>query len=504
MKRTLLGLAALMACGASAFDAIQLKATDFVLATGNPSLVTWASGTTHVPVWSMSGGQLGQSVVAVTPPLPKDCGGVKVELLVVNTDPSANASFSDVWRAHLSQIVAGEKLGFGEAVGRPVRFSLAEKPGVVRSLVIEGYRKVVPGAPLTVRIQREPGDDADTFVKPAGLIAVNVTPLAAPPSARLVEDSKGYNSWPMVQAIGEKLVCCYSRGSAHTINEFARDAYARTSTDGGRTWSPEVCFSKLGDVGEVLIGKGLDRDGAALFWVRCMGPKSHHDLWRTADGVTFEKISEPKLAPFPMQITDIFPTKHGLMCLWFATWYKEHDRHWWGTLTSTDNGRTWTQKVVEEVENLADLPTEPCAVPLGDGRILGLARTERSGAAAGASEFQLTSLDDGLTWRKTRTNITDILASTPSLVYDAEKGTMCAYYYERGRQVIKRRVARVADVFDNPLAWPAPEGVVLGDEKRPPDAGNVNATAIGGTHYLNYYSGTATDTKIYLAPVPAP
>jgi hypothetical protein len=46
-----------------------------------------------------------------------------------------------------------------------------------------------------------------------------------------VQDVSGYNSWPMIQAIGEKLVCVYSRGTGHTIGEDSRAVYARTSTD---------------------------------------------------------------------------------------------------------------------------------------------------------------------------------------------------------------------------------------------------------------------------------
>lgn len=497
----------LVACAGAALagnvgETIQLKATDFGLATGNPSLVMWKKGATYVPVWSLSGGQVGQSVAAITPPLPADCAGVRVELLVLNEESSANDSFTDVYRAHLAQIIPGQAINAGETVGKPVRSRLAAKPGLVRTIVLEGYRIVVPGAPLAVRIQREPDDPGDTYTRPAGLIAVNVTPLAAPPKPLLVEGRPGYNSWPMIAAIGNKLVCTYSRGSAHTINEGVRDAYARTSMDGGRTWTPEVCFAADPKVGEVMIGKGRDASGAALFWVRCCGPKSHHDLYRTADGVTFERIATPTLSPYPMQITDIFSTKRGLMCLWFATNYSEKGPHHWGTLASADNGHTWVQKTVETLDRKGELPTEPCVLPLADGRLFGLARTEGGGDSL-ASEFQLTSLDGGETWKKERTNIRDVMASTPSLVYDAQKGTVSAYYYERGRRVIKRRTTRVADVFDNPLAWPAPEGVVLGDEERPHDAGNVNAIALGGTHYLSYYSGTKTDTAVYVAPVAA-
>ena len=93
-------------------------------------------------------------------------------------------------------------------------------------------------------------------------------------SASVVQDVPGYNSWPMIQAIGDRLVCAYSRGSAHTIDEGKRGVYARTSSDGGRTWTPEVCVVNDPALGEVTIGKGLDGDGAMLLClVRIGRPK---------------------------------------------------------------------------------------------------------------------------------------------------------------------------------------------------------------------------------------
>ena len=503
MRMKMIVYCAAAACAAAYGGApIHLSATDFVRATGNPSLVTWAKGSVHVPVWSLSGRTEGQSIAALTPPLPADCTAVRVAIQVVNEDASATNSFTDVYCAHIAQVADGQPLNFGAVGGKPVRTRLSA-PGKVRTVVLESYRKVKPGLPLSIRIQREPDDSGDTFVKPAGLLSATVTPLDPPAPAFVVQDVKGYNSWPMIQSVGDRLICTYSRGSAHTINEGVRDAYARVSTDGGRTWSPEVKFAADPQVGEVMIGKGVDNDGAALFWVRCLGrPRSHHDLYRTTDGVAFEKIAEPVLDPFPMQITDVFKLPGGkLMSLWFATNYKQGEKSSsWGTLTSADNGRTWEQKAVEAGLEKGELPTEQSAVYLGNGRILAIARTEDGGGST-ASQFQLASTDDGATWTRVRTNIRDVQASTPSLIYDAEKGIVYNYYYERGRKVIKRRVARVDDVWNDPLAWPDGEAVAVGDEERPHDAGNVNAGAFGGRHCLAYYSGTHADTTVYVAAV---
>lgn len=504
MKKSLFALAAAaagLAHAGAAWAPICLNANDLTLATGNPSLVVWRQGSVATPVWSMSGGQVGQSVSGVTPPLPADCAAVRVEILTMNESATTNAQAA-VYRVHLASLVPGRPQAAAATDGKPVRTPIPAAAQTLHATVLDGCRIVQPGVPLALRIQRDPDDAGDTYVRPEGIVQVKVTPLAAPPKAVVVENRPGYNSWPMMQALGDRLVCAYSRGSGHDIGEGRRDAYARTSLDGGRTWTPEVAFAADTTAGEVLIGKGLDMDGAALFWVRCLGgAKSRHELYRTTDGAAFTKISVPKLDPFPMQITDVFRVPSGLMCLWFATDYKEGGNHAWGTLTSADNGATWVQKTVERMTAKGELPTEPSAVHLGNGRILVVARTECGGGSQ-ASQFQLTSTDGGATWTRRRTNIRDVLASTPSLVYNPETGLVANYYYERGRGLVKRRVAKADAVFDNPLAWPDPDGVAFGGEERPWDAGNVNATARNGVHYLTYYAGTKSDTAVYVIPVP--
>lgn len=317
---------------------------------------------------------------------------------------------------------------------------------------------------------------------------------------RVVQEAKGYNSWPMLQAIGKKLVCVYSRGSGHTIGEDARAVYARTSPDGGKTWTAETVVANSPGYGEVEVGKGLDADGAMLLWVRRIGKGEwRHDLYRTSDGVSFTLVVTPTLDVRPMQVTDVFavPTV-GLMALWFAGDYGDKPTNAWGTLTSSDNGATWKQAVVESGLTKAEWPTEPAAVHLGDGRILAIGRTE-----VGPTQFQLTSTDYGKTWTRTKTNIGDIKASTPSLILDAKTGLLSNYYYHRGAGVLRRRVVDPEHVCNQPLAWPPSESVAMGS-KVPYDAGNANATVIGDTHYVSFYSGKAPDTAVLVSALPAP
>ncbi|MCQ2389698.1 MAG: glycoside hydrolase [Kiritimatiellae bacterium] len=314
--------------------------------------------------------------------------------------------------------------------------------------------------------------------------------------------ANGYNSWPIVQAIGSKVVCAYSRGTAHDISQGVRGVYARTSTDGGATWGDEVTVANDASCGEVAIGKGLDANGAMLLWVRCWGGANpHHDLYRTTDGVAFEKIATPALDPVPMQITDVFAVPGvGLMCLWFSDGYAASSVRAWGKLVSADNGLTWTRTTIETNLTTEDWPTEPAGVWLGDGKILVVARCEGANR-----QFQIVSTDSGATWTKRSTNITDVYKSTPSLVLDPATGLLSNYYYERGAKKLKRRVAVAADIFARPEEWPSPELLYTGEETVDIDAGNVNVTVlVDGRHLATTYTGTSSHTKIVAIAVAAP
>lgn len=502
MKSIFAALMALLHTAVASFgteEAVFLNASQMSIATGQPSLTLISSGSTHIPVWSLSGGTAGQSVTGVVSGLPENCRAVKVEIMVTTEDATTGAEFEDVYRVHLSQMVEGGPFTARHHQGNPVRTALPAGPFHSRNIVLESYHEVEPGAPLSVRVQREPGDPADTFTRPTGLALVKVTPVEVPAKARVVQDAGGYNSWPMLQAIDDRLVCVYSRGTGHNIGEDVRAAYARTSTDGGRTWTPETVVADTPGYGEVPVGKGLDADGAMLLWVRRVGKDWQQNLYRTTDGVRFTLIATPRLAVRPMQITDVFavPTV-GLMSLWFAGDYGDKPANSWGTVTSGDNGATWTQTVIESGLPKAQWPTEPAAAYLGDGKIIAIARTE-----TGPAQFQLTSIDHGKTWKRTPTNISDVFCSTPSLVLDSKTGLLSNYYYHRGKGLLRRRVVDPRSVFGHSSRWPASEVVATGSDVTF-DAGNVNATFIGGTHYLSFYSGKGTETSVLVTALPAP
>ena len=334
----------------------------------------------------------------------------------------------------------------------------------------------------------------------AGACAAGCVAICTSEEPLVVQDRPGYNCWPMIRTLGDKLVCAYSVGVRHCIGDGEFGVYARTSSDGGRSWSPEVKILNDPAVGEQAEGSGHDASGAMLLWVRTCGDNAHHDLYRTTDGVRYERISAPKLDPLPTQVMDVVRVPGvGLVSLWFYCTYGGNNRgNAWGMLVSADEGRSWTQRTVESGLPLPDAATEPSFVVLPDGRLFGIARGERSGC-----QFQIVSLDSGRTWMRTRTNITDVHASTPSLVYDPKTDLVANYYYERGKGFLKRRVARVSEVFDRPLAWPEPEILAEGSAI-PPDAGNANAVRLGGTDYVAYYSGVSPNTAVLVVPAKVP
>ena len=134
-----------------------------------------------------------------------------------------------------------------------MRSKVPAAPLSLKTIELESCYPAKPGLPVIVSIERLNRDPSDTFDAASALLEIRLTPVKDRPTPFVVEDSKGYNSWPMMQALGNKLVCVYSRGQAHTINEGARNAYVKTSDDGGKTWSKETVLSDSPDYGEVPI-----------------------------------------------------------------------------------------------------------------------------------------------------------------------------------------------------------------------------------------------------------
>ena len=318
-------------------------------------------------------------------------------------------------------------------------------------------------------------------------------------SSTVVAGPPGYNSWPMCQTMGKKIVCAWSRGMANDIFEPGRAVFARVSPDGGKSWEEETQVCDTPGRGDVTVGKGLDEEGRMLLWVRHAGADGfRHRLYRSCDGKNFVCIAEPELPLDLVQITDILQLPGvGLTALFFGGSYRRDDSHYWGKLTSTDNGSTWRPTVIEEKLLLEQWPTEPSAVSLGDGLILAVARTEVKEDSCEKAQFQLTSTDGGRSWRKAKTNITDVMISTPSLILDRDRDLVSCYYYYRGKGLLNRRIADARKIFDAPLNWSEPETVAFGSCEVC-EAGNVNAVSSPIGHVLSWYSGKMSSTAVHV------
>ena len=191
----------------------------------------------------------------------------------------------------------------------------------------------------------------------------------------------------------------------------------------------------------------------------------------------------------------------GMMSLFFGGSYDEKaTRNYWGKMVSKDNGKTWQYTIIEKNLTKADWPTEHSAVYLGNGKIFAIARTENESFDTNRAQFQIISYDNGETWSRARTNITDVRISTPSLVYDKENNLLYNYYYQRGRGILHCRVADMDYIWDKPLAWSTPETVFIGSDDYI-EAGNVNVTFAGKTHYVSFYSGTMPNVAVKLGVV---
>lgn len=464
------------------------------------------TGSGGAPGWRFAPKVPGQRLAAKVNGIPADCGGVRVRLhLAIPAGTALPTGAETVWAIRLDQGKKDSDFSGIAVDSPPVRVPIS--PGGTRQTVtVESYYPVDPALPLAIQAERRTADPADTCPAPADLLGLEVQFLPPPAPPVIVENSPGYNAWPIIQTLGNRTVCSYSRGKGHFVTEVERDAYLRISRDGGETWGPEVCWYANPKECVGACARGLDETGALLFWVRPWGPETprRFELYRSADGTRFEKIAEPRLDPLPMQIMDVvdIPGK-GLLCLWFAGNYKRDDgSNCWGTLFSADNGRTWVQRTVERGLPGRDWPTESSAAYLGDGKIIALARIEGRGNTTDHALFQLRSEDFGATWSKEKTNITDVLVSTPSLIADRERGLLHCYYFYRGRGLLNRRTVALRTVWDHPTAWPEPETVALG-KPDVSDSGNVSAIAAGERHILAYYMGDETDAAVVTAIVPA-
>lgn len=298
-----------------------------------------------------------------------------------------------------------------------------------------------------------------------------------------IAEASKYVSWPIISFVGSELICAYAKGTSHTDSNSG--TYYKTSPD-GIVWSAEKKLLDTDGVRENVTGKGYDIDGCAVFWERI---GNDFNLYKF-DGDTFSILSQGVTVGSFAHFGDIIKANNGvLLCFWNDY---ESSRSY-GTAKSTDDGETWTITTFAAEESNSEVPTETQGVYLGNDKILAIGRKDIYGGTYSQMQFQ--SSDNGVTWTKEYTNITDISASTTSMVYDSATGEVYAYYYNRDNGKLQMRHAQVTDVWDHPTSWPDPVTILTAGTGQ--DAGNVNVVPMNGKHYISFYSGNSTKTAVY-------
>lgn len=302
-----------------------------------------------------------------------------------------------------------------------------------------------------------------------------------------VTTDDGYNAFPFIGTVNNKLVCVYSIGKSHTDNTNV-DIFAKTSPN-GVIWSKAKKIISTENVRDTITGLGHDSLGVIYFWNRKGTPVNadcSFDSYKTSDGINFTKKSSPVFDIKPSHIGDALhiPT---VGVISFYNTYRAN-RNSYGYVLTKDGGETWSQIEIASPTTQSDTPTEISGTYIGDGKILALGRSEDS-----AAMFQIQSSDFGKTWETKITNITDVYLSTPTLIYD-DDGYITVYYYNRADGKLKKRKAIASTVFESATSWGEPSNIASGSVGQ--DAGNANSVKFNNNIIVVYYSGTDTETSV--------
>lgn len=302
-----------------------------------------------------------------------------------------------------------------------------------------------------------------------------------------VTTDDGYNAFPFIGTVNNKLVCVYSIGESHTDNTNV-DIFTKTSTN-GVVWSNPKKIISTENIRDTITGLGHDSLGVIYFWNRKGTPVNadcSFDLYKTSNGINFTKKSSPVFDIKPSHIGDaIYIPTVGVIS--FYNTYKA-SRNSYGYVITKDGGETWSQVEIANPSTQSDTPTEISGTYIGDGKILALGRSEDS-----AAMFQIQSSDFGKTWETKITNITDVYLSTPTLIYD-DDGYITVYYYNRADGKLKKRKAIASTVFESATSWGEPSNIASGSVGQ--DAGNANSVKFNNNIIVVYYSGTDTETSV--------
>ena len=299
-----------------------------------------------------------------------------------------------------------------------------------------------------------------------------------------------YTCWPRIGKVGDGLVNVYVKALKHDDPHNGVGAiYASNSTD-GIVWTSGKKVIDTPNMRDGVTGCGNDADGNLIFIIRVgyfSNANTYYEMYRTTDGVEFEKISTiPHTEPLGHCGDIINVPSRGLMAF-FGTYGESRS---WGYIVSEDNGESWNRVVVESVAD-GYCPMEMSAAYLGEGKILVVGRYEGKGTAA---MWQMESSDYGRTWSKKPTNI-EQYGNTPNIIYDAESGKISLYIYNRSTGDLEYREIASDKIWGNPLGWPS--ATILATKNSGYDAGNVSACTFGNQQVATFYAGDSANTGIY-------
>lgn len=279
-----------------------------------------------------------------------------------------------------------------------------------------------------------------------------------------VSAGDGYDSWPVLLKQDDTLTLLYGRGTLHGI-ETGRLVKEQVGTWDDRwvdppTWSSAASATTIHNSSDddAVFGIGQDSSGNPLAWIR---ERSLADAktWRLKrkTGSSWSTLASPTFTHEPVVIRNIV-TSHGYLMAW---WH--NDDYDFGVVVSDDDGETWTQVAIATAAAAAAAPVEGELLPLADGRLFGIGRTQVT--TDGLFQMQLAANGDPTVpgdWTITETNIADqqLTPATFTLRNNADGDpTIGLYYFDRENGVLRYREATVASVWGSPTSWPDADAI---------------------------------------------
>ena len=302
-----------------------------------------------------------------------------------------------------------------------------------------------------------------------------------------------YSSWPMCLVVNNELVCAYTIGNSHNDNMYSA-IYAKVSSN-GVVWSAKKKIIDTFQERDGVTGKGNDTQGNALLLNRVGpfdAPWMYFELWKSNNGLDWECISKPTFATQVGHCGDIINVPSLGLVSFFNTYGSSRS---WGYIVSEDDGVTWSQHIVESGLSATECPAEISAVYLGDGKILAMGRSE-SNDSTHQNMWQMQSSDNGITWSREQTNIYGV-QNTPSILFDNASNQVTMYIMLRSSGNLVKYVKDADVIWNNPTSW-GDATVISSGWATGSDVGNVNAVRLDGNDFVSFYSGTPTQTGIYV------